>query len=65
VILLKQSNPLSELPEGFAMALAANVKALEVFSAMSDGEKRRVLDGTHALGSKADMQAYVARLAAQ
>ena len=59
------NNPLAELPEGFAMALAANVKALEIFSGMSDEEKLRIIDGTHAIGSRDDMQAYVAHLAAQ
>jgi hypothetical protein len=58
-------HPLSELPEGFAMALAANIKAFEAFAALSDEEKKRVVEGTRALGSRDDMQAYVARLAAQ
>ena len=59
------NHPLSELPEGFAMALAANIKAFEVFTGMSDEEKERVIEGTHALGSRDDMQAYVAHLAAK
>lgn len=62
---METNNPLSELPEGFAMALAANIKAFEVFTSMSDEEKERVIQGTHSVSSRDDMQAYVARLAAK
>ncbi|MDD6214252.1 MAG: hypothetical protein PUB42_03605 [Firmicutes bacterium] len=50
---------LKDLPMGFGMALAQNPEALEVFSGMSDEEKREVIDGTHRIRSKNEMRRYV------
>ncbi|MGN0968070.1 MAG: hypothetical protein ACI4O3_02260 [Oscillospiraceae bacterium] len=55
-------NPLQDLPMGFGMALAQNVRAMEVFSSLSPDEQRRVVDGTHAIQSKQEMAAYVENL---
>ena len=55
-------NPLQDLPMGFGMALAQNVRAMEVFSSLSPDAQRRVVDGTHAIQSKQEMAAYVESL---
>ena len=55
-------NPLQDLPMGFGMALAQNVRAMEVFSSLSPDAQRRVVDGTHAIRSKQEMAAYVENL---
>lgn len=47
------------------MALVRNQKALEKFSALSDAEKRRFIDGVHGIDSKQEMRAYVDRFANQ
>ncbi len=52
-------NPLRDLPMGFGMALAQNVRAMEVFSALPPDAQRRVVDGTHAIRSRQEMAAYV------
>lgn len=56
-------NILSELPMGFGMALMQNERAFNVFSAMNDAEKSRVIEGTHRIRSENEMKAYVDRLA--
>lgn len=52
-------NPLSELPLGFAMSLAQNKDALDKFSEMSDQQKKEIIDHTHSIQSKQEMQAFV------
>ena len=56
---------LSELPMGFGMALAKNTKALTAFASLSEERRRAVIDGTHAIRSKREMQQYVDGLTAQ
>ena len=56
---------LSELPMGFGMALAKNTKALTVFASLPEEHRRAVIDGTHAIRSKREMQQYVDGLTAQ
>lgn len=53
---------LSELPLGFGMALAKNTKAMERFTSLPDEQKRMVIEGTHNINSKKEMQLYVANL---
>lgn len=48
-----------DLPMGLAGALAKNTIALEAFSSLSHEEKQRVIDHTHVIGSKQEMQAFV------
>lgn len=55
-------NPLSDLPMGFGMALAQDVDAMEHFASLSPDAQRRVVDGTHAIRSKPEMQSYVRSL---
>ena len=49
----------SDVPLGFSMALAQNPDAMDVFSALTGGQRRQILDKTHRIGSKAEMRAYV------
>ncbi|MDD6032099.1 MAG: hypothetical protein PUC47_01225 [Oscillospiraceae bacterium] len=52
-----------EIPMGFGMALAQNAQALEAFSRLSDLQQQQIIDGTHEIESKQQMQAYVQQLA--
>ncbi len=54
----------SEMPVGFAMALALNPEAMEKFALLSEEEKREVIDGTHSVRSRAEMHKYVNDLVA-
>lgn len=60
---MEQMNPLRDLPMGFGMALTQNPQAMNYFSALPEEERRRIVDGTHAIRSKSEMQAYVNALA--
>ena len=53
----------SELPVGFAMALAQNRAALEKFGAMSDTQKQQLVDRAHTARSRREMHDLVASLA--
>jgi len=49
----------NELPLGFAMALAKNPQAMQKFSNLSEAQKKQIIDGTHNMHSKDEMQQYV------
>lgn len=49
----------AEMPEGFAMALAMNPDAMQVFSSLSEHKKQQIIQGTHSIKSKAEMHRYV------
>lgn len=51
------NNP--EIPMGLGMALAQNLGAMNYFAALSGEAKQRVIDRTHAIQSKEEMQAFV------
>jgi len=51
-----------EMPIGFAMALAMNPDAMQIFSALSEAQKKDVIAGTHTVKSKEEMHQYVASL---
>lgn len=51
-----------ELPMGFGMALAQHPEAMQRFAALPETEQQAIIDGTHAVRSKQEMQAYVERL---
>lgn len=51
-----------EIPVGFGMALAMNPPAMEKFSGLSEDKKRAIIDGTHNVNSKSEMQQYVRNL---
>lgn len=60
---MEHINPMRDLPMGFGMALAQNPEAMNRFAALSDEEQRRIVDGTHAIHSKSEMQDYVNSMA--
>ena len=49
-----------EIPMGLGMALAQNHAAMEVFAAMPPASQQSVIEHTHQISSKREMQAYVA-----
>ncbi|MBW7571749.1 hypothetical protein [Caproiciproducens faecalis] len=51
-----------ELPLGFGMALAQNVQAMEYFSALPQPEQQQIVQHTHEIQSKQEMQDYVQNL---
>ncbi len=51
-----------ELPLGLGMALAKNFDAMTYFSNLSKSEQQRIIDHTHSIASKQEMQAYVQSL---
>lgn len=53
---------MTELPMGFGMALAQNAQALNCFSNMSKSQQQAVIDKTHTIQSKEEMQAFVNHL---
>ena len=53
---------MEDLPLGFGMALAQHPEAMARFSALSEEEQQAIIDGTHAVRSKQEMQAYVENL---
>ena len=54
-----------ELPMGFGMALAQNETAMKQFESLSETEKQAVLERTHSVRSKREMQMLVASLCDQ
>lgn len=51
-----------ELPLGFGMALAQNEAAMKQFESLTDAEKQSVLQRTHSIRSRSQMQKLVAEL---
>ncbi len=49
----------NEMPVGFAMELAVNPEAMQKFSSLSEAQKQKIIDGTHAVGSRQEMRQYV------
>ena len=52
----------SDVPMGLGMALAQNVEAMQAFSAMEPAKQRAIIDRTHTIGSKKEMQALVSQI---
>ena len=52
-----------ELPMGFAFQLSMNEKAMERFTAMTQEEKRQVVDAARNVTSKEQMKGIVSDLA--
>ncbi len=48
-----------ELPIGFGLALAQNIKAMEYFSRLPDAQKQTVIDQTHGIQSSDEMRRFV------
>lgn len=51
------------LPLGFGMALAQNEPAMRRFESMTEAEKRSVIERTHQVNSKQEMEQLVSGLA--
>lgn len=47
------------MPVGFAMALAMNPAAMQIFASLSEEKKQEIIGGTHAVKSKDEMYRYV------
>lgn len=58
-------NPIADLPMGFGMALVQDVPAMERFASLSPDEQRAIVDQTHGIHSKSEMQAFVRGLSPQ
>ena len=48
-----------EMPIGLGMALAMNHEAMQKFASLPERKKREIINGTHSVSSKAQMQQYV------
>lgn len=48
-----------EMPLGLGMALAQNPEAMQKFSNLTESKKQEIIQGTHAVTSKAEMKRYV------
>ncbi|MDO5560647.1 MAG: hypothetical protein Q4F95_13785 [Oscillospiraceae bacterium] len=48
-----------DIPMGFGMALAQNSQALTYFASLPDDKKQIIINGTHSINSKEEMQQYV------
>lgn len=48
-----------EMPVGFGMALAQNPEALQKFAMFSEDKKQEIIQGTHSVKSREEMQQYV------
>lgn len=52
-----------EIPMGLGMALAQNSEAMDRFSALPEEKKRAVIEHTHQIHSKKEMQLYAQEIA--
>ncbi len=55
-------NSFNDIPQGFGMALSRNEKAMNTFSVLTEEEKRRVIDLSRSVRSKAEMSRLVDKL---
>lgn len=55
----------NDIPLGFGMALAKNMDAMAYFSGLTEERKKTVIEGTHAVNSKEEMEEYVRKMAGQ
>lgn len=49
----------SDVPLGFGMALAQNLTAMNTFASLSSQEQQQIIDRTHSVQSKQEMQNLV------
>jgi len=50
---------LDTLPLGFGMALTQNSQAMKIFSALPEQNQQKIIEQTHLINSKKEMQAFV------
>ena len=51
-----------EMPEGLGMALAQNPAAMNRFASLPRAQQQRIIERTHSIHSKEEMQAFVRAL---
>ncbi len=51
-----------KMPVGLGMALAQRPEAMEKFATLSEAEKQKIINGTHSVSSKKEMQQYVDKI---
>lgn len=56
---MKKNSNNADLPMGLGMALAKNIDAMNKFISMSADEQQQIINNTHNIGSKKEMQSYV------
>lgn len=49
-----------EIPMGLGMALAQNLPAMNHFASLSRERQQQIIQRTHSIGSKEEMQSFVA-----
>ena len=59
----QQYPSIAEIPTGLGIALLQNKTAMDYYAALSDVGKQKVIDHTHTIESKEEMQSYVDALA--
>lgn len=59
---MPHSDPLSSLPEGFAMALAQDPNAMDAFGRLPNQEKAHYVERAHQVSSKTEMRSLVSEL---
>lgn len=50
------------IPQGFGSALSKSEKAMETFSLLNENEKKRIIDLSRSVRSKAEMNRLVSKL---
>ena len=50
------------IPQGFGSALSRNEKAMETFALLNENEKKRIIDLSRSVRSKAEMNRLVSKL---
>ena len=48
-----------EIPIGLGMAMAENIDAMQYFASLSDAKQRQIIEMTHSVRSKRQMQHFV------
>ncbi len=51
-----------EIPMGLGMALAKDLNAMNYFSSLDAASQRQIIEHTHSIRSKEEMQDFVSRL---
>lgn len=59
---MRKSLTSGDIPMGLGMALTKNTEAMQYFSGLSQEEQRRIIDHTHSISSKQEMQHFVDHL---
>ena len=57
-----EQNPLAELPLGLGMALAKYPRSMSYFASLSENEQKQIVEQTHSINSKQEMQDFVKHL---